>query len=114
MAKAYTTMVLRDDPSVVDYVEFLRDELEDEKLVQKALTQPFYANYRTYQRYGGPSESLQHIPVPVSYSETVAKAIEISRRYPEEPDEAVLQRILFNHLQVKEPPHMNIKEKHNG
>ena len=36
MAKAYTTMVLRDDPSVVDYVEFLRDELEDEKLVQKA------------------------------------------------------------------------------
>ena len=82
--------------------------------LQKALTQPFYANYRTYQRYGGPSESLKHIPVPVSCSETVAKAIELSRHYPEEPDETVLQRILFNHLQVKEPPHMNIKEKHNG
>ena len=104
MSKGYATMVLRDDPEVVDYVEFLRDELEDEKLVQKALTQPFYANYRTYKRYGGPSDNLKHISLPVSYSETVAKAIELSREYPEEPDEAVLQRILFNHLQVEEPP----------
>jgi hypothetical protein len=105
MTKRYATLVLRDDPEITDYVEFLWDELQDEKLVQKALTQPFYASYRTHCRYGGPSDDLKHIPIPVSRSEVVAEAIEISRNYPEEPDEEVLQRILFKHLQVKKPPH---------
>ena len=104
MAKRYATLILRDDPAVTPYVEFLRDELEDEKLVQKALTQPFYAAYGTYNRYGGFSHELKHFPIPVSCSEVVAEAIEISRNYPEEPEEEVLQRILFNHLQVGAPP----------
>ncbi|EET47343.1 hypothetical protein [Thalassobium sp. R2A62] len=104
MGKRYATLVLRDDPAVAPYVEFLRDDLQDEQLVQEALTQAFYASYRTYNRYGGPSDDLKHIPIPVSCSEVVSEAIEISRKYPEEPDEEVLQRILFNHLQVDAPP----------
>jgi hypothetical protein len=104
MAKRYATLVLRDDPRVTDYVEFLRDDLQDEKLVQKALTQPFYAAYRTHCRYGAPSKDLKHFSIPVPYSSVVAEAIEISRDYPEEPEEVVLQRILFNRLQVDAPP----------
>jgi uncharacterized protein YwgA len=104
MGKRHTTLVLRDDPRVTDYVEFLRDELQDEQLVQKALTQPFYAAYRTHCRYGAPSKDLSHISVSISCSGVVAEAIELSRKYPEEPEEHVLQRILFNHLQVDAPP----------
>ncbi|EBA03607.1 hypothetical protein RB2150_03888 [Rhodobacterales bacterium HTCC2150] len=104
MGKRHTTLVLRDDPRVADYVEFLRDELGDEKLVQKALTQPFYAAYRAHCRYGGLSENLKHFSILISCSGVVAEAIEISRKYPEEPEEEVLQRILFNYLQVDAPP----------
>ena len=44
---------------------FTWDELGDEKLVQKALTQPFYASYRTYKRYGNPTDEnrLRHIQI---------------------------------------------------
>ena len=106
MDRQHATFVLRDDPRVVGYVEFLRDELGDEKLVQKALTQPFYASYRTYKRYGNPTDEnrLRHIQIPISCSEIVAEAIKISRKHSEEPDELVLQRILFDYLQVDAPP----------
>ena len=44
---------------------FTWDELGDEKLVQKALTQPFYASYGTYKRYGNPTDEnrLRHIQI---------------------------------------------------
>ena len=89
-----------------DYVEFLRKYHDGvEELVEHDLAQPFRAGYNAYVRYerDNLSEKYPVKPIILSKSKTVEKAIELRREYEGEPDELVLQRILYNHFGLEEP-----------
>ena len=89
-----------------EYVDFLRDKHEGiEELVELDLLQPFRSSYQTYLDY-------QRLELPTTYksrgifiskSPTVEKAIDLKRNHEDEPDELVLQRILYEHFGLEKP-----------
>ena len=89
-----------------DYVEFLREYHDGvEELVEHDLLQPFRASYNCYVRYQR-KDLVERFPsklILISKSKTIEKAIELRREYEDEPDELVLQRILYEHFDLPEP-----------
>ena len=102
MPSRKSTFDLTVNDDLRDYIEFLRDEFDGiDELVEYELTQPFRASYRSFKVHNFPMDRV--MPLFFSLSDTVKQAIELYRKSEDEPDDVVLMRILFDHLNVEEP-----------
>ena len=94
------------DGDMEEYVDYLRNYHDGiEELVVHDLTQPFRASYDAYSRYGreGLPEKTQMRSLYLSKSYFLQEAIELRREYEGEPDQEVLQRILYDYFQLEQP-----------
>ena len=102
MPSRKSTFDLTVNDDLRSYVEFLRDEFDGyDELVEYELTQPFRAAYRSFKVHDFPRDRV--MPMFFSLTDTVKQAIELSRKSEDEPDDVVLMRILFDHLDAEEP-----------